>query len=72
MQVNQQTLIIAALLTKLCFIKLVSTITVLSFVVMMLLVLIVSKSVFLRLNGKSEEFAICRNRIVACVSKVRR
>ena len=57
---------------ELCFIKLVSTITVLSFVVMMLLVLIVPNSVFLILNCKSEEFAICRNRITTCVSKVRR
>lgn len=64
--------IIAALLTKLCVIKLVSTITVLSFVVMMFIVLIVPNAVFLILNCKSEEFAICRNRIAACVSKVRR
>ena len=49
-----------------------STITVLSFVVMMFIVLIVPNAVFLILNCKSEEFAICRNRIAACVTKVRR
>ena len=64
--------IIAALLTKLCVIKLVSTITVLSFVVMMFIVLIVPNAVFLILHCKREEFAICRNRIAACVTKVRR
>lgn len=61
--------VIAAVLTKLCVMKFVHSITILSFAGMMFIVLIVPNVVFLILNCKTREFAECMDRINLCVKK---
>lgn len=64
--------IVAAVLTKLCIMKFVRSITIISFIGMMTIVVIVPNAVFLILNCKSREFARCKERIVLCTNKLRR